>query len=80
MIISADKFNDRSPFYTNESGQRCWTHVPGDTYLVTGVDRSGKRFKRTTDCWGYAAGINLWRGTRWLVRGGKRFRIQAIYN
>jgi len=45
----------------------------GVTYEVTGVDRNGKRFKICTDNHIHALGINLWKGTKWLVLpNGKR--------
>ena len=57
-----------------------WTHQDGDTYVVTGVDTRGRRFKRTFDSWRWAAGINLYRGSKWLVRDGKRRLIQRVCN
>jgi hypothetical protein len=57
-----------------------WTAKPGDMYEVTGVDRDGKKFKITTHSWQHAQGINVWRGTKWLVRDGHRHIIQRIYN
>jgi hypothetical protein len=54
--------------------------MQGDVYHVTGVDREGKRFKIVTKDWNYAANINLWRGSRWLVRAGKRWLINRVYN
>ena len=54
-----------------------------DTYEVAGVDRSGRRFKLTFK--GEAAefqakGINLWRGSVWRVRDGKRTLIDRVSN
>ena len=57
-----------------------WTRREGDTYVVTGVDRAGKRFAIVTDRWLHAAGINLWRGSKWLLRDGKRHLITRVYN
>ena len=57
-----------------------WFHTPGDTYAVTGVTVTGKRFRRVTDNPHMALGINLWRGTVWLVRDGKRHMIRRVYN
>jgi hypothetical protein len=54
-----------------------------DTYEVTGEDRSGKRFKRTFTGEGaefQAKGINLWRGSVWRVRNGKRTLIDRVFN
>lgn len=48
--------------------------------MATGVDRDGKRFVKTAKEWKWIAGINLWRGTKWLVRDGKRYVISKHYN
>lgn len=51
------------------------------TYHVTGVDCTGKRFKIITDNPIHAAGINVWRGTKWEVdKNGRRHVIQRIFN
>jgi hypothetical protein len=80
MLIGMSLEELPSPIYKNERGQNTWVHLQGDTYQVTGVDRNGKRFRITTDTWRHASGINLWRGTKWLVRGNKRFKIQSVFN
>ena len=49
-----------------------------DTYDVTGVDRSGKRFKLSFSGEFHAMGINLWRGSVWRVRDGKRTLIKRV--
>lgn len=49
-----------------------WTHMTGDAYHVTGKTVHGKRFKIVTENPHHALGINLWRGSVWLVREGKR--------
>jgi len=54
--------------------------LPGDTFLVTGKDRSGKRFRRVFSSWRQALAINLWQGNVWLVRNGKRKLIQSTLN
>ncbi len=41
-----------------ENGKAIWTHLEGDTYIATGVDRNGKRFKRTGP-WGFIGNINM---------------------
>ena len=69
-----------SPFTSTPDGQISWTHQPGDSYLVTGVTRAGKRFRFSSPHWAVASAINVWRGTYWLLRPGKRFRISSIYN
>jgi hypothetical protein len=57
-----------------------WTHQEGDLYVVTGVLTNGKRFALTTHSWPHASGINLYRGSKWLYRGGKRRLIIRVYN
>ena len=49
-------------------------------YHVTGIDRYGKRFKIETTNPYYADGINLYRGSVWLVENGKRTLIKRVYN
>jgi hypothetical protein len=63
---------------TVENGKATWTHRAGDTYAVTGTDRNGVRFKRVCGSFAMAKGINTQQGTRWLVRDGRKFRIQRI--
>ena len=61
-------------------GRVSWLQAPQDTYLVTGTTTNGKRFAVTTKSWAHARGINVWRGSKWLVRDGKRHLIQRITN
>ena len=49
-----------------------------DTYEVTGVDRSGRRFKQAYKSKFFAMGVNLWRGSVWHVRDGKRKLIKRV--
>jgi hypothetical protein len=79
MIIAPDSSFQYNPFYYMD-GQKCWNHMGGDVFHVTGVDRDGKRFKIVTEDWNHASNINLWRGSRWLVRAGKRWLINRVYN
>ena len=51
-----------------------------DHYEVTGVDRSGSRFSISTKSWIQAMGINLWRGSVWEVKKGKRKLIKRVEN
>jgi len=69
-----------SPLTHNSDATVTWTHQPGDSYIVTGVTRAGKRFRFTTDRWPLASAINAWRGTYWLSRNGRRYRIATVYN
>src|SRR5690606_7811962 len=56
------------------NGEVEWEQKPGDLYVVTGVLANGQRFKPiTTSSWRHANGINLFRGTKWLLRNGKRY-------
>lgn len=55
-------------------------HQTGDRYHVTGVTVYGKRFRIETDNPYHALAINLYRGSVWLVRGGKRRLIRRVYN
>jgi len=49
-------------------------------YIVTGLDVRGKRFAIHTDSYIHAMGINLYRGTVWEIKNGKRKRIKSTYN
>ena len=49
-------------------------------YHVTGVDRSGKRFKIVTSNGMHAVCINIWRGSVWEVTNGKRKLIKRVHN
>lgn len=56
-----------------------------DKFIVTGVTRDGKRFKRqyagTDQGYIYAMNINLWRGTVWaLLNSGRKFKMKEVYN
>ena len=57
-----------------------WTSKATDIYHVTGITVDGKRFRIVTPNWYHAAGINLYRGSRWLVRNNKRTLISRCYN
>jgi len=52
----------------------------GDKFIVTGVDVRGRRFKTTSDSYAHVRGINVWRGSKWLLRDGKRTLLERIYN
>lgn len=57
-----------------------WLQEPGDKYVVTGVDTTGRRFSITCGSWFYARGVNVWRGTKWLKRDGRRSLICRVSN
>lgn len=51
------------------------------SFVATGVDRRGKRFRITSDNWLYIAGVNVWRGNKWgILPTGKRKLIQSVFN
>jgi len=50
------------------------------TYVVTGKLFNGRRFKITTASRMHAFGINLWRGSIWVISGGKRKRLKRVSN
>lgn len=64
----------------NSDGTICWTHLKSDYYVVTGTTRDGKRFRTASVEWKWIAGINLWRGTKWLVRNGKQHKLVSVVN
>lgn len=64
----------------SENGYLQWNHLPTDKYMATGVDRNNKRFRIVSNSYDYIRGLNLWRGTKWLIRDGKRHRIQSVTN
>tara|TARA_Y100000034_G_C6634527_1_gene277152 strand:- start:269 stop:490 length:222 start_codon:yes stop_codon:yes gene_type:complete len=49
-------------------------------YIVTGVDRQGKRFKKEYSDPKWAFGINLWQGSIWKEVDGKRKLLRRVYN
>ena len=63
-----------------DGGGSSWVENPGDKYVVTGVDTGGKRFSLTYGDWWTAKYINLHRGNRWLLRAGKRWLINSVWN
>ena len=69
-----------SPLTHEPDGTVSWTHQPDDSYVGTGVTRAGKRFRFTTTKWPLASAINVYRGTYWLIRAGRRHKIQSRYN
>lgn len=69
-----------NPLTFNKDGTVEWEHLDGDVYVVTGTLTNGKRFRPIrTKLWAYANGINLYRGSKWLEREGKRYLIQRIW-
>lgn len=71
----------KSPIKIDAHGIVSWISKEGDSYLATGINRDGtKRFKMKYTSWNYVKGINIWRGTKWLVRDGKRYIISKHCN
>lgn len=55
--------------------------LPDDKFIVTGkLYRSEKRFKIETGSYSYARSINVWNGSLWLLRDGKRTLLVRYYN
>ena len=65
---------------SKQGNDRSWVQRPGDCYVVTGIDRNGKRFVRHETIWGMAASVNLWKGSLWLLRDGNRYLIRTVTN
>ncbi len=59
-------------------GRVYWNERAGDQYVITGVEKSGKRFRVTSSSWGYIKSVNACHGTRWLMRNGKKWKIQSV--
>ncbi len=57
-----------------------FTHQPGDRYLITGKRADGKRFRKEMGNPHYALAHNVYRGTLWQVRDGKRTRVHTWHN
>lgn len=66
---------------TFKNGKVEWTHQTGDSYVVTGrYYNSERRFRAKCALPQQALGINLWNGSVWLIREGKRYRIKQVIN
>jgi len=50
------------------------------SYIITVIDREGKRFKTVTSNFYHAMGINLWWGTVWQEVNGKRKMLKRVFN
>jgi len=62
--------------------QFSFTIEKGDSFVVTGrLYRHKKNFPAIhTESYSHAMGINLWNGSVWLVRNGKRILIERVTN
>lgn len=56
------------------------TTKKGVTYLITGIDRNGKKFKIKTSNAIQAMGINLHREKIWMIKNGKRTLLESVWN
>ena len=68
------------PVVDRRGGSVAWTSMPGDTYLVIGKDRNGKKFRQVHRAWWMANAINLLNGRKYLVRNGKRYLLNTVRN
>lgn len=51
-----------------------------ETFVLTGTDCNGRRFRKVSpDCY-YLSCHNVWRGNLWAVINGKRFRVKSWLN
>ena len=56
-----------------------WMHRYGDTYVVTGVTITGKRFRLGPfKNWWHANSINLYRGSVWLCGPSSKWRRKLV--
>ena len=65
---------------TRTNGTASWMAKAGDSFVVTGTRTDGKRFTIHTKHWWHARGINVWHGSKWLLRDGRKWLIQRITN
>ena len=50
-------------------------------FLITGVDREGKRFRITTSSYKQACMYNIWQGNVWaLLKNDKRKLLKRVIN
>ena len=65
----------------HDDGTISWQPRPDDVFVITGTYSNGARFRPfRTRHWSYAQGVNLYRGTIWLERDGRRKRIRQVWN
>lgn len=63
-----------------KNGKISLDNKASQSYLICGRDRDGKRFRIQTNDFRHCMGINLWHGNKYLVREGKRKKIQSVCN
>lgn len=79
-MVEMPRGKNWSPIQHDKQGRPTWIKQPGDKFDVTGVDRKGKRFAMRYDSWFQAKNINLYSGSRWLVRNNRRYLISRVTN
>lgn len=52
--------------------------LPTDRFIITGRQVCGRRFRIITTNPRHAFGINLWNGSIWLERDGRRMLLQRV--
>ena len=50
------------------------------TYIITGIDVNGKRFRAEYSNYPYISMINIYRGSIWMKENNKRTLIKRVYN
>ena len=69
----------KSPITRTDNGETIWIQEPGDLYLITGkYVHSSKRFRKIYQDWNHVKYINMWAGTKWLLRAGRRYKITTV--
>jgi hypothetical protein len=51
-----------------------------ETFILTGIDTEGRRFRKESKNCYYLSCHNVWRGNLWAVINGKRYRIKHWFN
>ena len=57
-----------------------WYTKEGDSYLITGTDVYGEKFRKVTNSSFHMQGINLYCGKKYLVRDGHKVLICEVTN
>lgn len=57
-----------------------WVHQTGDSYLIVGRTRDGRRFRMTSTNPHHVNGINLWDGRVYQVRDNRRILVKRVQN
>lgn len=79
----SQEFNDKWREHNKTAPHPRWAHpqtIIHPTYLITGVDKAGKRFKISVDNPTMGRAHNVWKGSLWEIIDGKRKRIHKWDN